>query len=65
MENIDLAEPPVAHSAMLIRKPVSEVFEALVDPAITSHFWFARGSDRLAEGRTVRWDCMLSPLRSP
>ncbi|MBC7990984.1 MAG: polyketide cyclase, partial [Luteimonas sp.] len=28
---------------MLIRRPVAEVFEAFVDPAITSRFWFTRG----------------------
>ena len=56
MERMELTEPPVAHTAMLIRKPVSEVFEALVNPAITSRFWFSKGSDRLAVGKTVRWD---------
>ena len=40
---------------MLIRRPVPEVFEAVVDPAITSHFWFTRGSSRLAVGNTVQW----------
>jgi len=46
----------VARAGMLIRAPVGEVFEALVDPAITSRFWFSRGSDRLDAGREVRWD---------
>ena len=41
---------------MLIRKPVSEVFEAFVDPAITSKFWFSKGSGRLEEGKQVQWD---------
>ena len=45
-----------ARTGMLIRKPVAEVFEAVVDPAITSRFWFSRGSDRLDAGREVRWD---------
>jgi uncharacterized protein YndB with AHSA1/START domain len=47
---------PVVETAMLIRRPVAEVFEAFADPAITSRFWFTRGSDRLEPGRTVRWD---------
>jgi uncharacterized protein YndB with AHSA1/START domain len=38
---------PMARAEMLIRRPVSEVFEAFVDPAITSRFWFTRGSGRL------------------
>ena len=47
---------PVAKAEMLIRKPVSEVFEAFVDPAITSKFWFSKGSGRLEEGKQVQWD---------
>jgi uncharacterized protein YndB with AHSA1/START domain len=46
----------VARAEMLIRRPVSEVFEAFVDPAITSRFWFSRGSARLEAGQSVRWD---------
>lgn len=41
---------------MLIRKPVSEVFEAFVNPAITSRFWFSRGSGRLDDQKEVQWD---------
>ena len=47
---------PLAKAEMLIRKPVGQVFEAFVDPAITSLFWFTRGSGRLEPGRQVRWD---------
>jgi uncharacterized protein YndB with AHSA1/START domain len=50
------AQQLVAKAEMLIRRPVSEVFEAFVDPAITSKFWFTGGSDKLAPGRRVRWD---------
>lgn len=49
-------QPPVVKAHMLVRKPVAEVFEALVDPAITSRFWFSRGSGRLEAGTQVRWD---------
>ena len=49
-------QPPVARTQMLIRKPVAQVFEALVDPAITSRFWFSKGSGRLEAGKQVRWD---------
>lgn len=47
---------PVAKSEMLIRKPVSEVFEALVNPDITSNFWFTKGSGRLETGKDVEWE---------
>ncbi|HZM98641.1 MAG TPA: SRPBCC domain-containing protein [Pyrinomonadaceae bacterium] len=49
-------EGPVARAQLLIRKPVREVFEALVDPAITSRFWFSKGSGRLETGKRIRWD---------
>ena len=45
-----------AKAEMLIRKPVAEVFEAFVDPAITSRFWFTRGSGRLEPGQQVTWE---------
>jgi uncharacterized protein YndB with AHSA1/START domain len=41
---------------MLIRRSVAEVFEAFIDPAITSKFWFTRGSGRLEPGKQVQWD---------
>jgi uncharacterized protein YndB with AHSA1/START domain len=47
---------PIAATAMLIRKPVSDVFEAFVNPAITSKFWFTQGSGRLQVGEQIRWD---------
>lgn len=46
---------PVARTGMLIRKPIAEVFEAFIDPVVTSKFWFTRGSGRLEEGRTITW----------
>jgi len=48
--------PPVARAQMLIRRPAAEVFQAFVDPAVTSRFWFSRGSGRLEAGTRVRWD---------
>jgi uncharacterized protein YndB with AHSA1/START domain len=49
-------KPPRAKAEMLIRRPVAEVFEAFVDPAITSKFWFTKGSGRLEPGKQVQWD---------
>jgi uncharacterized protein YndB with AHSA1/START domain len=46
----------VAKAEMLIRSSVAKVFEAFVEPAITSKFWFSRGSGKLEAGKTVRWD---------
>ena len=50
-----LTTPPVARTTMRIRRPVADVFEAFVDPAVTSKFWFSRGSARLTEGAQVTW----------
>jgi len=56
---VNITHVPVASTGMLIRKPVAEVFEAFVDPAITSRFWFSHGSARLQAGRQVRWDWQM------
>ncbi len=47
---------PAAKAAMLIRRPVAEVFEAFVNPAVTAKFWFTKGSGRLETGQHVTWD---------
>lgn len=47
---------PTVRAEMLIRKPVAEVFEAFVDPAITTKFWFTKSSGKLQVGKRVRWD---------
>ncbi|WP_136666680.1 SRPBCC family protein [Flavobacterium sp. H122] len=44
-----------ALAEMLIRKPVNEVFEAFINPQITSKFWFTKGSAELIEGTNVDW----------
>ena len=45
-----------AEAQMLIRKPVAEVFEAFIDPAITKNFWFTKGSGRLEVNKKVTWE---------
>ena len=40
---------------MLIRKPVSIVFQAFLDPSVTTNFWFTKSSGKLEEGKTVTW----------
>ena len=51
-----LETAPVARAKMLIRRPAAEVYEAFVDPAVTTKFWFTRSSGRLEAGRDVRWE---------
>jgi uncharacterized protein YndB with AHSA1/START domain len=47
---------PFVEAQMRIRKPVSEVFEAFIDPAITQNFWFTKSSGKLETGKTVTWE---------
>lgn len=49
-------ENPVVTAEMLIRRPVALVFEAFIDPEITTKFWFTKSSGKLEEGRHIRWD---------
>ncbi len=60
-----LTTTPVAKTAMLIRRPVAEVFEAFVDPAITTRFWFTRGSGRLEPGARVTWEWEMYGASAP
>lgn len=45
----------VIETQMLIRKPVAEVFNAFIEPEITSKFWFTSSTGHLIENRTVDW----------
>ena len=47
--------PPIVECQMLIRKPVAEVFNAFIDPAITTRFWFTKSTGKLEEGKTITW----------
>lgn len=55
MRDLQLTKAPVAKAAMLIRKPTAEVFEAFIDPATTSRFWFTKSTGRLEPGKHVTW----------
>jgi len=46
----------VVEAQMLIRRSVTQVFEAFVNPQITTKFWFTKSSGRLELGKKVRWD---------
>ncbi|MBM7553013.1 SRPBCC family protein [Thalassobacillus pellis] len=51
-----LNQSPIVQTDMLIRRPVGEVFEAFINPEITSKFWFTRSSGQLEAGKTVEWE---------
>jgi len=56
MADMDENDVLVASVGMLIRRPPAAVFEAFVDPAITTQFWFTKSSGPLAPGRRVKWE---------
>lgn len=61
----ELEPSPVMQTAMLIRRPSDEVFEAFANPEITSKFWFTKGSSRLKPGGTVQWDWEMYGVSVP
>lgn len=48
-------EKPIVECQMMIRKPISEVFQAFVDPKITTKFWFTKSSGKLEKGNIITW----------
>lgn len=65
MENLRLTQVPMTKTGMLIRRPVAEVFEAFVNPDITTKFWFTKGSGRLEAGKQVQWDWEMYGISVP
>jgi uncharacterized protein YndB with AHSA1/START domain len=56
MNNPQLLRNPIAKAEMLIRKPVSEVFEAFINPDFTTKFWFTKSSGRMDSGKQLQWE---------
>jgi uncharacterized protein YndB with AHSA1/START domain len=65
MNNFQLKQVPVSKTGMLIRRPVAEVFEALVNPDITTKFWFTKSSGRLEAGKQVQWKWDMYDISIP
>lgn len=53
---ICMKDNPIVKAEMLIRRHVEEVFNAFIDPKITTKFWFSKSSGRLEKGKTIHWD---------
>lgn len=65
MASLQLSEVPVVKTGMLIRKPVAEVFQAFIDPEITTKFWFTKSTGRLEQGKQVQWDWEMYRISIP
>ena len=49
---------------MLIRKPVEEVFEAFINPEVTTNFWFTKSTGKLEKGKTITWEWEMYNVKS-
>jgi uncharacterized protein YndB with AHSA1/START domain len=56
MTDLKLTQVPSSKTGMLIRRAAADVFEAIVNPDITSKFWFTKGSRKLEVGKITQWD---------
>jgi uncharacterized protein YndB with AHSA1/START domain len=65
MDNLQLKTVPIAKTGMLIRRPIAEVFEAFVNPDITTKFWFTKSSGRLEAGGRVQWGWEMYGISIP
>ena len=65
MDSLQLTHVPTTKTGMLIRKPVADVFEALVNPDITTKYWFTKSGGRLEAGKQVQWDWEMYGISIP
>jgi uncharacterized protein YndB with AHSA1/START domain len=56
MTDLKLTQIPSSKTGMLIRRPPADVFEAIVNPDITTKFWFTKSSGKLEAGKVTQWD---------
>jgi uncharacterized protein YndB with AHSA1/START domain len=59
------ATAAMSKAGMLIRRPVAEVFDAFVNPDVTTKFWFTKSSGRLVVGTQVQWVWEMYGLSMP
>jgi uncharacterized protein YndB with AHSA1/START domain len=52
---MELKQVPVSKPGMLIRRPAADVFNAFVDPSVTTKFWFTKSTGPLTPGARVQW----------
>jgi uncharacterized protein YndB with AHSA1/START domain len=65
MNNLQLTHAPVSKTGMVIRRPAAELYEAFVNPEITTQFWFTKSSSRLDSGQPIQWDWEMYGVSIP
>lgn len=54
-----------AEAQMLIRKPVAKVFEAFIDPTVTTNFWFTKSTGKLEVNKKITWEWEMYKVSTP
>lgn len=54
--DLRLTEVPSVKVGMLIRREPAEVFQAIVDPAITTKIWYTKSSGKMTPGAELLWE---------
>ncbi|CAO3631906.1 unnamed protein product [Cunninghamella blakesleeana] len=55
MDYLQLSQVPIVKTGMLIRQPPNKVFEAFINPDITTKFWFTKSTGELQVGKEITW----------
>jgi uncharacterized protein YndB with AHSA1/START domain len=50
---------PVAKASLLVRRPVTFLYNAFIDPTVLTQFWLASASGPLVAGDKVEWEFMV------
>ncbi|HEY1322448.1 MAG TPA: SRPBCC family protein [Streptosporangiaceae bacterium] len=61
---LELTKIPSVSVGMLIRREPAVVFEAIVDPEITSKIWYTKSSGKMTPGATLRWEWEMYAVSS-
>ncbi|SIT29751.1 Uncharacterized conserved protein YndB, AHSA1/START domain [Filimonas lacunae] len=51
-----MSQPLEIKTGIQVQKPVTAVFEAIVDPAQMSHYFISKSSGRIEAGKTLTWN---------
>ncbi len=65
MDDLRLKRVPTTKTGMLIRRQAGDVFDAFIDPDITTKFWFTKSSGKLEAGTRVVWEWEMYGISVP
>lgn len=54
--SLELTSVPSVKVGMLIRRKPAEVFQAIVDPAVTTRIWYTKSSGKMTPGAQLTWE---------